>query len=343
MSDDLQEGLSTIERNAQIQAALIGDLLDMSRIITGKMRLDVQMVNLADVLEAALATARPAADAKGLRLQKVLDPAIFVAGDPGRLQQVFWNLLINAVKFTPRGGFVRVVMQRVNSHIEVHLADSGQGMTPEFLARAFDRFAQADSPQFRHNSGLGLGLAIVKNLVEMHGGSIAALSGGPGKGATFIVNLPLASIQPAGEDRVYPRTAITDSPAEVRGISLQGVKVLVVDDEPDARDLVRRVLSTAGAHVITASSAPEALRLLVEHAPDVLVSDVGLPGEDGYELIRKVRALGDGAGRVRAVALTAFARLDDRTKAMLSGFQMHLTKPTDARELIVTIATLVRK
>jgi PAS domain S-box-containing protein len=345
LTDDQREGLGVIERNAQIQAQLINDLLDMSRLIAGKMRLDVQDVLLANVIEAAIDTARPAADARGIRLQTVLDPGVIVAGDPGRLQQVLWNLLTNAIKFTPKGGFVRVVMQRVNSHVEIAVTDNGQGMTPEFIEHAFERFRQSDSRSTRKTSGLGLGLAIVKNLVEMHGGSIRATSDGPGKGSTFLVNLPVTVVHPAGEEqRVHPRTAISpDHLLEVRGISLQGVSVLVVDDEPDARELVRRVLSASGAHVHIAASAPEALALLQQHRPDVLVSDIGLQDEDGYELIRRVRMLGDGLGRIRAVALTAFSRLEDRTRAMLAGYQMHLTKPVDARELIVTVATLARK
>ena len=343
MSDDQREGLEVIERNARVQSELIGDLLDMSRIMAGKMRLNVQQVALSDVINAAIDTVKPAADGRGIRVQSVIDPTVIVSGDPGRLQQVLWNLLTNAVKFTPKGGFIRVVMQRVNSHVEVSVVDSGQGMTAAFIAHAFERFRQADSSETQKTTGLGLGLSIVKNLIEMHGGSIQAMSEGVGKGSTFLINLPLAVVHSADEERVHPRSAIASSPTEVRGISLRGVKVLVVDDEADARELVRRVLATAGAEVSTAASAAEALQLIETHPLDVLVSDVGMPGEDGYELIRKVRMLGEGAGRIRAVALTAFARLEDRTKAMLSGYQMHLAKPVDARELIVTVGTLARK
>jgi PAS domain S-box-containing protein len=345
LTEDQREGLSVIERNAQVQAELINDLLDMSRIIAGKMRLNVQQVHVAEVIEAAIDTARPAADAKGIRLQKVLDPQVIVSGDPGRLQQIFWNLLTNAIKFTPRGGFVRVIMQRINSHVEIGVADNGQGMTPAFLQHAFERFRQSDSGETQKTSGLGLGLSIVKNLVEMHGGSIHAKSEGPGKGSTFFVHLPLVVIHPDPDsmEGVHPRAALADSPVEVRGLSLQGVTVLVVDDETDAREMVRRVLTAAGASVLTAGSTARALELLEQHHPDVLISDIGLQGEDGYELIRRVRMLGEGVGRIRAVALTAFSRLEDRTRAMLAGYQMHLTKPTDARELIVTVATLARK
>jgi PAS domain S-box-containing protein len=345
LTEDQQEGLTVIERNAQVQTELINDLLDMSRIASGKMRLNVQDVHLSEAIEAAIDTARPAADAKGIRLQKVLDPTVIVAGDSGRLQQVFWNLLINATKFTPKGGSVRVIMKRVNSHIEIDVIDTGQGMSKEFIAHAFEMFRQSDSGETQKSTGLGLGLSIVKNLVEMHGGSIKALSDGPGTGSTFCVNLPLTVVHQQDDrtDQVHPRNALSSTSFEVRGITLKGVKVLVVDDEQDAREMVRRVLTAAGAEVTTASSAAEALQLLDYSKPDVLVSDIGLPGEDGYDLIRKVRMRGEGLGRVRAVALTAFTRLEDRTKAMLAGYQMHLAKPVDARELIVTIATLAGK
>ena len=341
LNEDMREGLSVIERNTRVQVQLVDDLLDMSRITSGKLRLDVQRVELAAVIESALDTARPAAEAKGVRLQKVLDPGVTVSGDPGRLQQVFWNLLSNAVKFTPRGGFVRVVMERVNSHVEVSVVDSGQGMPPEFLARAFERFSQSDTAGTRKTAGLGLGLSIVKNLAEMHGGSVAATSEGEGKGSTFVVHLPLAVVDPrAAEERVHPRGALSDGHFVVRGLSLSGVKVLVVDDDRDARDVLRRALADSGARVATASSVAEALDEVERFGPDVLVSDIGLPGQDGYELIRRVRMLGEGRGRVQAVALTAFARMEDRTQAMLAGFQMHLAKPVDARELIVTVASL---
>ena len=344
MSEDQREGLEVIERNARAQSELIGDLLDMSRIVAGKMRLNVQQVDLGEVISAAIDTVRPAADARGLRVQTVLDPSAVVLGDPGRLQQVLWNLLTNAVKFTPKGGFVRLTMQRVDSHVEVSIIDSGQGMTAAFIAHAFERFRQADSPEMQRTGGLGLGLSIVKDLIEMHGGSIQAKSEGAGRGSTFLINLPLAVIHPMPADieRVPPGSVITH-PTEMRGISLRGVRVLVVDDEADAREMVQRVLVNAGAEVSTAGSAAEALHLIETLRLDVLVSDVGMPGEDGYELIRKVRMLGEGAGRIRAVALTAFARLEDRTKAMLSGYQMHLAKPVDARELIVTVGTLAGK
>ena len=342
LTEDMREGLTVIERNTRVQVQLVDDLLDMGRIMSGKVRLDVQRVELAGIVGAAFDTARPAAEAKGVRLQKILDPGVTVSGDPGRLQQVLWNLLSNAIKFTPRGGFVRVVTQRVNSHVELSVTDSGQGMPAEFLPHAFERFRQSDTAGTRKTGGLGLGLSIVKDLVEMHGGSVRAISEGVGKGSTFVVQLPLAVIHPQEEEsgeRVHPRAALSNKPFEVRGLSLRGVKVLVVDDERDARELVRRVLTDAGARVFTASSIDEALDAVGRHQPDVMVSDIGLPGQDGYELIRRVRMLG-GDRRVQAVALTAFARLEDRTQAMLAGFQMHLAKPVDPRELIVTVASL---
>jgi PAS domain S-box-containing protein len=341
---DLDEGLAVIERNARVQAQLVDDLLDMGRIISGKLRLDVQPVELAGAVEAALETARHAAEAKEIRLQRVLDPTVIVSGDPGRLQQVFWNLFSNAVKFTPRGGFIRVAMERVNSHVEVSVSDSGQGMTTEFIAHAFERFRQADSPNARKAMGLGLGLSIVKHLVEMHGGSVQARSDGPGKGSTFVVHLPLTVVHKEGEAapaRVHPRAALADAGFALPEVSLAGVKVLVVDDQRDARDLVRRVLRDAGAEVSTAGSVAEAIASVETFGPDVIVSDIGMPAEDGYELIRQVRMLGGGLGGTKAVALTAFARLEDRTRAMLAGYQMHLAKPVDARELIVTVASLV--
>jgi CheY-like chemotaxis protein len=320
---------------------LVDDLLDMGRITSGKMRLDVQRVELAGVVAAAIETAGPAADAKGIRLQKILDPGVVVSGDPGRLQQVFWNLLSNAVKFTPKGGSIRVVMGRVNSHIEVSVTDSGQGMKAEFIAHAFERFRQSDTKGTQKTGGLGLGLSIVKSLVEMHGGSVRAASEGEGKGSTFVVHLPVAVVdaRQEGGDRVHPRPAITDGAVDVGAISLAGVKVVVVDDEPDAREMIRRALVASGAEVVAAGSAAEALDAVERFRPDVMVSDIGLPEQDGYELIRRVRMLG-GAGGVKAVALTAFARLEDRTRAMLAGYQMHLAKPVEPSELVVTVASL---
>ena len=344
--EDLAQGLATIERNARAQTQIIEDLLDMSRIIAGKVRLDVQRIELAPTLEAAIETMRPAADAKGIRLQAVLDPlALPVSGDPNRLQQIFWNLLSNAIKFTPKGGRVQVVLERVNSHLEVSVSDTGQGIAPAFLPHVFDRFRQADATTTRQHGGLGLGLAIVKQLVELHGGGVRVKSGGLGAGATFIVDLPLTVLHPEAEppesERRHPQAGWSDTPLSSQRLDLTGVEVLVVDDEPDARALVKRLLGDRGAGVRTAGSAAEALRLIGEARPDVLVSDIGMPGEDGYALIRRVRTLSvGGGGAIPAIALTAYARSEDRMKVVLAGFQMHVSKPVEPAELLTMVASL---
>ena len=351
LSPDVRQGLGVIERNAQAQRQLIEDLLDMSRIISGKVRLDVQRVNLAAVIEAAVDSMRPAAEAKGIRIQQALDPVAGpVKGDPARLQQVVWNLLANAVKFTPKGGRVQVVLERVNSHLEVVVSDTGAGIRPEFLPHVFDRFRQADASSTRQYGGLGLGLSIVKHLTELHGGSVRAKSPGEGMGATFTVMLPLmvmhesdtaaAAGEPPQAPRLHPRsTAQESNPCGVP--DLAGVRVLVVDDEPDARELIRRLLERCRVDVLTAGSAAEAMELFRRHRPDVLLSDIGMPGRDGYALMRDVRRLpaADG-GRTPAVALTAFARSEDRTRAMLAGYHVHLAKPIESAELVATVASL---
>ncbi len=339
------EGLDTIERNSRVQVQLIEDLLDVSRIISGHLRLDVQPVSVSDVIELALAAVVPAAEAKGLHIHKLLDTDCgAISGDPARLQQVFWNLLSNAVKFSSRGSPIHVVLRRADSHVEVRIIDAGQGIKPEFLPYVFDRFRQADGSTTRRHGGLGLGLSIVKQLVEMHGGTIGAKSPGEGKGATFTVTLPVAAVtQVEGKnDNVEPGEAHRDdhaSPAD----SLAGVKVLVVDDEPDARDLVRRVLIGNGAEVHVAESVKHALGVLERFRPDILVSDVGMPVQDGYDLIRQVRAGGWSSCHLPAVALTAFARSEDRQRAILAGFQTHVAKPVDPAELIATVASLAGK
>jgi CheY-like chemotaxis protein/nitrogen-specific signal transduction histidine kinase len=344
-SPDLTEGLRTIERNARAQTQIIEDLLDMSRIISGKVRLDVQRIDLATVVHGAIETSRPAAEAKGIRLHAVLDPlAGTVYGDPNRLQQVMWNLLSNAIKFTPKDGRVQVVLERASLHVEVSVIDTGEGIKAEFLPHVFDRFRQADASTTRRHGGLGLGLAIVKQLVELHGGDIRVKSPGPGMGATFTVSLPLSVVHPESEDQPKRRhpvaVASNGVPAEVC-LSLAGLRVMVVDDEPDARTLIRRLLEDCDAVVTTAASASEALSLFGDSAPQVLVSDIGMPAEDGYELIRRVRALGaEGGGDVPAVALTAYARSEDRMRSVLAGFQMHIAKPVEPAELIAMVASL---
>jgi PAS domain S-box-containing protein len=344
--EDLAEGIDVIERNARAQTQIIEDLLDMSRIISGKIRLDVQRLGLAKIVGAAVETLRPTAEAKGVRLQVVLDPlAGPVSGDPNRLQQVFWNVLTNAVKFTPRGGRVQVLLERVDSHVEVSVIDTGEGIPPEFLPFVFERFRQADASTTRRHGGLGLGLSIVKQLVELHGGTVRAKSGGVGLGATFTVSLPLTVIHPDPNDqavRIHPRAEAGTTTLSADDCSdVAGVKVLVVDDEPDARLLVKRLLEDCRAVVVTAATATEAVGLVESEQPEVLVSDIGIPGEDGYSLIRRVRALPpERGGNVPAIALTAYARAEDRVRAMMSGFQQHVAKPVEPAELVAVVAIL---
>jgi PAS domain S-box-containing protein len=342
-TDELRRAMEVIERNARAQTRLIEDLLDMSRITSGQIRLDVQPVQPASFIEAAVETVRPAAEAKGIRLEKVLDPqAGPISGDPARLQQVLWNLLSNAIKFTPKGGKVQVVLQRVNSHIEISVADSGIGIRPDFLAHAFDRFRQADGSTTRRHGGLGLGLAIARHLTELHGGTIGVKSAGEGHGATFTIHLPLTAIHRGAAigERVHPSTSAQSPPATTLP-DLTGLTVLAVDDEPDARDLMRHVLEECGAQVLTAGSAEEAIALVERHRPQLLLSDIGMPGADGFDLLRRVRALGLGrGGEIPAIALTAFARAEDRTKVLRAGFRMHVSKPVEAAELCAAVANV---
>ena len=313
------EELSIIERNAKLQAQIIDDLLDMSRIISGKVHLDAKSIDMVQVVEAAVATIRPAADAKSLRIQTMLDPrAGVVLGDSGRLQQVICNLLTNSVKYTPKGGRVQITLDRVNSHLEVRVADSGQGIEPEFLPLVFDRFRQADPGTTRKHGGLGLGLSIVKHLVELHGGTVEAQSPGVGQGATFVVKLPIQLIHDR-EGALAQQTARSDGDSRSLTLSLQGVRVLAVDDDPDSRELVRRLLSEYEAEVTVAGSADEALKLFKLNKPDVLLSDIGMPEKDGYDLMRAIRALPEAdGGSLPAVALTALARPEDPASALCS-------------------------
>jgi PAS domain S-box-containing protein len=344
---DIAQGLEVIERNARAQAQMIEDLLDMSRIVSGKVRLDVQRLDLASVVGAAVETARPGAEAKGVRLQSVIDPlqGVVVTGDASRLQQVLWNLIGNAIKFTPRGGRVQVLLERVNSHIKVSVIDTGEGIRADFLPHVFDRFRQADASTTRSHGGLGLGLSIVKQLVELHGGSVRAKSKGPGEGSTFAVALPITVLHPEPGDgpsaRIHPRATPGITADRMHNVDLAGVHVLVVDDEPDARTLIRRLLEDGKATVMTAENADRAIEMLREQRPDVLVSDIGMPGEDGYSLIRRVRALGAAnGGDVPAIALTAFARSEDRVRAVVAGFQMHVAKPVEPAELLTMVESL---
>ncbi|WP_434047087.1 MULTISPECIES: hybrid sensor histidine kinase/response regulator [Sorangium] len=341
--DRRERALETVERNAQAQAQLVDDLLDISRIMAGKLRLDVQPVELAVVIDAALEVVRPAADAKGVRLEPVLDPGVGpVAGDAGRLQQVVWNLLSNAVKFTSRGGVVRVRLERAEGSAGIVVSDTGKGIDPSFLPYVFEQFRQAESGTTRKHGGLGLGLTIVKSLVEMHGGTAQALSDGEGRGATFIVRLPLAAPPDRAGDRGRPGlsglSGESDRPPELRDLN-----VLVVDDEDDTRELLVTMLEQCGARVTAVSSTAEALLALKALQPDVLISDIAMPGEDGYALIRKIRALpAKSGGRTPAVALTAYARTEDRTRALRAGFNTHVPKPIEQAELLAVLANISR-
>jgi signal transduction histidine kinase len=335
---DRARGLETIERNARSQTRLIEDLLDMSSVMSGKIRLDVQSVSLATIIEAAVDTVRPAASAKGIHLQTTIDPLIGpVLGDPNRLQQVVWNLLSNGVKFTPRGGRVQVVLRGVNAHAEIVVSDTGQGIPAEFLGHIFERFWQGDGSTTRPVGGLGLGLAIVQHLVELHRGTVRAASAGENKGSTFTVVLPLAVARSASLVRRRPRPGADQPDLDFDARALQGVKVLTVDDEPDARELVTQMLTRCGAQVRSAGSAAEALEELLRFLPDVLISDIAMPGMDGYEFLRRARARG---AQVPAIALTAFARSEDRTRALNAGYGAQVSKPVESSELIATVASL---
>jgi PAS domain S-box-containing protein len=340
--------IDTIDRNAKLQSRLIEDMLDVSRIISGKLRLDAQPTDLTTVINAAVDTLRPAADAKDIRVYVTLDfGAGAVLGDPVRLQQVIWNLLSNSIKFTPRGGSIRISLERVNSHVELTVSDSGSGIDNDFLPHVFDRFRQADSTSSKKHGGLGLGLSIVRHLVELHGGTVEAANREEESGAIFTVKLPVMALrsqssQFESRERVHPTVSWSipfDCPPE-----LNGIKVLAVEDEKDARDLLVAVFDQCGAETRTCESVAQALEMLKEFQPDVLISDIGLPEEDGYSLIRKIRALEEGTGkRLPAVALTAFARVEDRLKALSEGYNMHVAKPVEPAELALVIASLTNQ
>jgi PAS domain S-box-containing protein len=336
--------LETIERNAVAMAQLVEDLLDMSRVISGKLRIDVQQVDVVRVVEAALESIRPAALAKGVELAPVLDQGVpAITGDPTRLQQIVWNLLSNAVKFSARGGRVDLVLRRVGSSLEICVADNGQGIARDFLPKVFEAFRQEDASPSRARGGLGLGLAISKQLAELHGGRIVASSEGEGRGATFTVTLPVSAIAPSEnvvQQRV--RTFRVDGAFE-RPAQIRGLRLLVVDDDDDGRALITTILEQCGCRVRTASNVEEALRKFEEEVPDVLLSDIGMPGQDGYDLIRKVRGRPrDAGGDVPAAALTAYARADDRRKMLNAGYSIHLPKPVEPAELVAVVTTLSR-
>ncbi len=341
----MQKAFQTIERSARSQNQLIDDLLDVSRIITGKLRLDVRAVELSNVITAAVDAVRPAAEAKNIRLQTLLDPqAGPISGDPDRLQQVVWNLLSNAVKFTPKEGRVQVRLERVNSHIEIVISDTGKGIEAEFLPYVFDRFRQSDGSMTRRHGGLGLGLAIVRQLVELHGGTVNVTSAGENQGSTFTVFLPLLPVrtEPLGDEtRVHPARNDNAEFMENYGRELSGLCILLVEDEADSRDLLSVVLTTSGAEVATAESAAEALEKLKSEKFDVIISDIGMPDEDGFSLISKIRSLQNEQNfSVPAIALTAYARAEDRIKALRCGFQLHIAKPVESTELIAAVANL---
>ena len=339
---DQRRAMEVIDRNARAQVQLIDDLLDLSRIMSGKLRLDLQQVSMLDIVQAAVDSAAPAAAAKDIRLRGLLDPSrMIVNGDAGRLQQVVWNLLTNAIKFTPKGGQVQVLLQRVNSHIELSVADTGVGIPASFIGQVFDRFSQRDSSSTRQHGGLGLGLAICKQLVELHGGMIRAASPGDGEGSTFFVELPLSIMQVEAESRRAHPTAETNENELLAMPNLEGVHAFVIDDEADARELLKRVLEDQGAAVTVFDSAEGALAALKTSRPSVIVSDVGMPGTDGYQMMRTLRSTEPRDSRIPALALTAFARAEDRKRSLVAGFQAHLAKPFDMAELVLLVADLV--
>jgi PAS domain S-box-containing protein len=341
----IEQAVAAIFRASQVQDQIIGDLLDISRIVSGSMRLDVRPLQLTEVLEEAVTTITPTADAKQIRLQMTLDPfASALAGDASRLRQVFWNLLSNAVKFTARGGQVQVISRRVNSFIEVVVTDTGIGIDPAFLPHIFERFRQADSSASRQSSGLGLGLAIVRHLVELHGGTVWAESKGKGQGSSFSVRLP-TTIALGVSSKDDGMRSMTEQVLPADDVpSLHNLKVLVVDDEPAAREIASTVLGQANAEVRLAESANKALEILDQWQPDVIVADIGMPEVDGYEFIRRVRKRSlEQGGAIPAAALTAYARTQDRLRLLSEGYQMHVPKPVQPAELVTVVASLAKR
>lgn len=340
-SEDAPRMLEIILRNARMQQQLVEDMLDVSRIITGKMGLNLGPAELGAIIRRAIETARPAAVAKQITIEADLDPAVgVITGDANRLQQAVWNLLSNAVKFTPAGGKVTVRLARVGQHIEITISDTGKGINPEYLPHVFDRFSQEDYSTTRRYGGLGLGLSIVRHIAELHGGTVRAESQGAGRGATFTITLPITAVE-------WTSPQVRESPATARFVPrdvesrLDGARVLVVDDDSDTRQLLKRILENYGATVKTAASAAEALEMLITSPPDALVADIGMPDEDGYSLMRKIRNLPfDRGGAVPALALTAYARPEDRVRALTAGFQFHVAKPVEPNELATVVASL---
>lgn len=346
--DMIDRAAQTIERNIRTQTRLIGDLLDMSAISSGKLSLNLSRTAIAPTLQTALDVIAPAVHSKGVTLKKELDGVPeWIVADAGRLQQVVLNLLSNAVKFTPEGGEIAIRVTQEGLFLRIEVRDTGQGIAPSFVPHLFDRFRQADSSVSRGHGGLGLGLSIVRSLVEMHHGSVHAESAGLGQGSTFIVSLPLAGPQQdeaVDEALAAIRTGVVPSIAVTQPEGLRGIRVLVVDDESDAREFVQRVLEDYGAEVVSCSSAAEALQAITQRSPDVMLCDIGMPGEDGYQLIQKVRALAiDKGGGTAAVALTAYSRDEDRQKSLELGFRFHLSKPIEPMRIVELVAALAKK
>ena len=349
--DELDEkttriALSTIERNAKAQAEIISDILDVSSIMRGKLRIDARAVELAGIVRAAVDTLQLAARAKGLSLSVSLDSNCLVVGDPDRLQQIVWNLVSNAIKFTPKGGMAQVLLARVNSHFELTVSDNGIGISREFLPHVFERFRQADSSSTRAHGGLGLGLAIVRNLAELHGGTVLAESSGLGQGAKFTLQLPIATAPQIEESelKLQPGERVDSWEGNGERPNLAGLRVLLVDDEPDTLEILLMILSQFGANVRGAGSTTDAMNTFLEWKPDVLVSDLGMPEEDGYALIERVRALKPEEGsEIPAAALTAHVRDEDRVLALAAGYQTHIKKPVDPAKLAIAVANLGKK
>jgi CheY-like chemotaxis protein len=336
--------IQVIERSAQSQARLIEDILDVSRIITGKLKLNAQPVDIAATLGSAVEVMRPGAEAKEITLETMIDfQEGVVYGDANRLQQAIWNLLSNAVKFTPRRGRIEARLGRIGSQAEITVSDTGQGISQKFLPHVFERFRQADGSTARLHSGLGLGLAIVRHIVEMHGGAVSAESAGPGQGATFKIRLPLAAsrIQARPLEAERKDESLATSPPFKVGRALEGVRALVVDDNADSLEVISRFLTLQRAEVATATSADEALAALPRYRPDVLICDIAMPGKDGYELIRELRSRESRqGGHLPAIALTAHAKDEDRARAFAAGFQLHVSKPVEPAELVTAVASL---
>jgi len=341
--EDRTRGLEAIDRNVRAQAQIVSDLLDMSRIISGKIHLEVQLISLHEVINNAIESVRASADAKKIRIRTLLDSGVgFVRGDPNRLQQILWNLLSNALKFTPVGGRVQVILERVNSHVELVVEDTGIGIAPEFLPYVFERFRQADAAMTRRHGGLGIGLSIVKTLVELHGGSVRVKSAGANQGASFAIALPVSQVSEQEVERSQRLPVLADPLEAIELPRLDQTTLLIVDDEPDGRQLMVRILEGRGAKVTAVAGGAEALELLKAQEFDILVSDIGMPGLDGYELMRRVRLLDSNRpGPIPAIAVTAYARAEDRQRSLLAGYQMHLAKPIEARELVAGIASLL--